>query len=167
METDLIKTFERVIKQQLVANLEHYERLNNIQHGFRQGRSCLSQLLQHYDKLLDMLEEGNNADVIYLDFSKAFDKVDHGLLLRKMKKLGISGKVGKWVLNFLKERYQQVIVKNEKSLKSKVASGVPQGSVLGPLLFLIMINDIDEGIDSHISLFADDTRISRNISSED
>ena len=85
------------------------------------------------------MEEGDNVDIIYLGFSKAFDKVDHGILLRNLRNVGISGKTGKWILNFLANRNQQVIVNQDVSKKSKVTSGVPQGSVLGPLLFIIMI----------------------------
>ena len=149
------------------GDLEVNEKLNDAQHGFRQRRSCLSQLLQHHEKLLELMEDGDNVDVVYLDFAKAFDKVDHGLLLRKMRKIGITGKIGKWIMNFLLERFQQVVVTNQKSKKSSVISGVPQGSVLGPLLFLIMINDINHNIESNVSLFADDTRISSRIGSED
>ena len=140
------------MKRYLVANLEVNQKFNNAQHGFRQGRSCLTQLIQHYDDLLNKMEDGSNVDVVYLDFSKAFDKVDHAILLKKLKAIGITGKAGKWILDFLSERYQQVIVNNQKSSKSKVVSGVPQGSVLGPLLFLVMINDINQDIESSISL---------------
>ena len=75
--------------------------MNPKQHGFRSGRFCLSQLLEHHNKILEELEKLNNVDVIYLDFAKAFDKVDHGILLNELKKIGINGKIGVWIHNFL------------------------------------------------------------------
>ena len=90
----VMKTFERIIRKGLVAYLEVNQKMNKNQHGFRQGRSCLSQLLEHYDNILKVLEEDNNADVIYLDFSKCFDKIDIGLLCHKLKRAGISSKLG-------------------------------------------------------------------------
>ena len=97
-----------------------------------------------------ILEAGDNVDAIYLDFLKAFDKVDIGILLRKAKALGISGKLGRWIHAFLTGRQQVVIVNGRKSQESAVLSGVPQGTVLGPLLFLIYISDISEGVKANI-----------------
>ena len=119
---------------------------NCSQHGFRGRRSCLSQLLAHFDKILGCLEEGKNVDTIYLDFSKAFDKVDHRILMQKLKAIGIGGKVGRWIYSFLTGREQIVIVNGVHSKPGPVLSGVPQGSVLGSLLFLIMMTDINENI---------------------
>ena len=97
---------------------------------------------------------------IYLDFAKAFDKVDHGILLNKFKKIGINGRIGVWIHNFLSNRQQCVAVNGTTSSEAQVRSGVPQGSVLGPLLFLIHISDINYEIaDSTVSCFAEDTRI--------
>ena len=112
------------------------------QHGFRRGKSYLSQLMEHYQALLNIMENGHTADVIYLDFAMAFDKVDHGLLIKKLKLVGVGGSVLKWIYDFLSDRKQVVTVEGELSEKKEVVSGVPQGSVLGSLLFIIYRNDL-------------------------
>ncbi len=168
LTSHIIKVFEKVLRKHLVCFLEENNLLNPSQHGFRSGRSCLSQLITHFDEILRYLEEGHNVDVLYLDFAKAFDKVDFLITLRKMKKLGITGRVGRWIHSFLTGRTQTVSVKGRKSTPSIVESGVPQGSVLGPLLFLILIGDIDHAVaSSFVSSFADDTRIGRVITSKE
>lgn len=132
----------------------------------REGRSCLSQLLTHFDNILTDLEEGKDVDVIYIDFSKAFDKVDHTILLKKLESFGISGRILKWIESFLKNRKQVVVVDGSTSEYADILSGVPQGSVLGPLLFIIMVGDINEYVKySHVSSFADDTRLKKAIQS--
>ena len=120
-----MKTFERVIRKVLVNHLEVNQKFNPNQHGFRARRSCLSQLLEHQDRILSILEEGHNADSIYLDFSKAFDKVDIGLLCHKLRDMGISGKLGILLHNFLSNRKQIILANGTKSKPSDVKSGVP------------------------------------------
>ena len=166
LTSHLIKTFEKVIRKQIVKFMEENELFNPGQHGFRMGRSCLSQLLSHYEKILDLLEKGHDVDVIYLDFAKAFDKVDFSVTLRKLNNLGITGKVGRWIHSFISDRTQTVLVNGSRSEPADVKSGVPQGSVLGPLIFLILIGDIDQSIaHSFLSSFADDTRVGHAVDS--
>ena len=102
--------FEKVIRTHLVSFMECPQLFNSNQHGFRGGRSRLSQLLNHFDKVTWFLEHGKPVDVVYLDFTKAFDKVDIGITLRKMKSLGIQGEIGRWLIDFLTNRKQTVLV---------------------------------------------------------
>ena len=158
------KIFERVLRSEIVKYLEENDLMNVTQHGFRSGRSTTTQLLEYFDSVLGMLEEGHYVDSIYLDFAKAFDKVDHEILLIKMAKLGIRGHVLTWMSSFLKCRQQAVRVGGKLSSKVWVKSGVPQGSVLGPLLFLIMMHDTNEQIDqATLSSYADDTKLWQKI----
>ena len=118
--------------------------------------------------VFDDLSSDTTVDMIYLDFSKAFDKVDHGVLLRKLKDLGITGNLGLWFFQFLTNRTHYVRIPGGISKDSTVLSGVPQGTVLGPLLFLIMILDINKGTtSSKVVSFADDTRAYPNIAEAD
>ena len=120
--------------------------------------------MSHYDKIVDILESGSNADAIYLDFAKAFDKVDHGIVLKKLSLLGIRGLLLQWIQSFLSSRTQMVMVNGVLSDPAPVTSGVPQGSVIGPLLFLILIGDIDQNVaHAFLSSFADDTRLLREV----
>ena len=107
-------------------------------------------------------------DMIYLDFSKAFDKVDHGILMHKLRNMGITGNLGKWLLDFLSDRKHFVRIPGGTSTDGEVLSGVPQGTVLGPLLFLVLLSDISEDINqSNLVSFADDTRIFKQIDDVD
>ena len=116
--------------------------------------------MSHYEDVLSILQSNSYADVVYLDFSKAFDKVDFSVLFRKLKLLGVGGKLGRWLYAFLTDRSFRVSVNGSLSEIIAVLSGVPQGSVLGPLLFLILICDIDKGLrSSHLRSFADDSRV--------
>ena len=109
------------------------------------------------------MEEGSNIDAVYLDFAKAFDKVDHGLLLHKLKQMGVKGKLGRWIQNFLKGRTNEVLVDDQKSLKFLLKSGIPQGSVLGPILFLIYISDIGENLSVEPLVYIDDSKAIKKI----
>ena len=168
LTSHIIKIFERVLRGRISQFLEMNDLHNPGQHGFRAGRSCLSQLLEHYDKTLDALEENKNVDVIYTDFAKAFDKCDHGIIAHKLKAKGVSGKLGRWIYNFLINRRQSIVVNKVRSEHSNVKSSVPQGTVLAPLLFLILISDININTrHSTVSSFADDTKLSMTINSHE
>ena len=168
LTSQLIKIFEKIVRNNMVSYFEENKLFNTSQHGFRRGRSCLSQLLTYFENVLTRLEENRCVDVIYLDFSKAFDKVDHLILLEKLRLLGITGKLYNWIRSFLLDRSQSVMVNGFLSDPVHVKSGVPQGSVLGPLLFLVLISDIDEHIlHSFLSSFADDTRVGKSVANEE
>ena len=142
--------------------MEHFDQnqiLHSNQHGFRKKRSCESQLIITLNDIASSFDNGKQIDSILLDFSKAFDKVDHEKLILKLEYYGINGKIIMWIRNFLYNRTQKVVVNGNESSSKCVLSRVPQGSVLGPLLFLVYINDLPEKISSTIRIFADDSYI--------
>ena len=167
LTSHIIKTLERVIRKDLVRYLEANGKMDPNQHGSRTGRSTLSQLLEQQDEILNMIENGENADMVFLDFAKAFDKCDHGILLQKLKSLGIKGRLGRWIHSFLSDRKQRVVVRGHRAGSSKVVSGVPQGSVLGPILFLAYISDIGNNIRANMKIYLDDSKAKDKIETEE
>ena len=164
----IIKTHERVLRKKLVHHFETNFLISSTQHGFRTGRNTLTQLLQHFDAIYEGLVDNADTDSIYLDYEKAFDKVDHRLLLLKLKKYKVHNLLINWIKSFLEDRVQIVAINGNQSKPVKIISGVPQGTVLGPVLFIIFLNDLVNAINrSSVSLFADDTRISCQINSSD
>ena len=155
------KLCEHIIAKSIMNHLEDNDLLSDNQHGFRKKRSCESQLLMFVDELAREMCDGNQLDVAVMDFSKAFDVVPHQRLLRKLNYYGIRGTSLKWIEDFLSGRSQQVVVDGMFSETAPVTSGVPQGSVLGPILFLTFINDMPECVTSRCRLFADDSIVYR------
>ena len=163
------KMCERVFKRQWTEFLERRELISNKQFGFRKGRSCVTNLLSFYSRVVDKVQERDGwVDCIYLDLKKAFDKVPHRRLLWKVEhKGGLTGQTLKWMESYLRGREMRTMVKDAKSEWREVTSGVPQGSVLAPILFLVYINDMPEGVKSYMNLFADDAKLLRHIKDEE
>ena len=161
----LCKTLEHIVASSLSSHFNTHNILFDLQHGFREKRSCETQLIQLTDFLVKNISSGKQTDLILLDFSKAFDKVNHLKLLHILEEHGVSDQIINWARSFLIGRTQTVVLDGDKSTEVPVTSGVPQGSVLGPLLFLIYINDLPSTVSSQIRLFADDTAVYLTISS--
>ena len=163
----LSKTLEHIIVSGIMNHLESNNILLDTQFGFRSKRSCETQLLLTTDDIMKSLDRRKQVDMAILDFEKAFDKVPHKRLSTKLKFYGIQGCTLRWIETFLSGRQQRVVVDGCESSYAPVLSGVPQGTVLGPTLFLIYINDIADNTTSTIKLFADDCLVYRDISSPD
>ena len=161
----ICKLLERLMKDHMVDFLVKHKLLNSSQHGFR-ARSCLTNMLCFLEEITKWIDVGSPVDIIYLDFQKAFDKVPHQRLLLKLKAHGIGDSITDWIEQWLTDRRQRVVVDGEVSNWKSVLSGVPQGSVLGPILFLIYINDLDDSITSNVLKFADDTKLFRKVNTD-
>ncbi|CAH8480123.1 unnamed protein product [Dicrocoelium dendriticum] len=159
----LSKVMESIVADALVCYLENCNLITPEQHGFRRQRSCTTNLLIARSSWTEAADAGEGVDVIYLDFSKAFDRLDHRILLSKLQHYGIGDPLLSWIANFLFQRQLVVRVRSSLSDPIQVECGVPQGSVLGPRLFLVFINDLAQGIASNFLMFADDIKIWRRI----
>ena len=155
----LCKCLERLVRAKICEHLVLHCLITPAQHGFVKKKSCLTNLLVFLDEVTRRLDEGRPVEVCYLDFSKAFDSVSHEMLDRKLLEVGIEGTTGRWVKKFLTDRTFNVRVGDHTSESELVTSGVPQGSVLGPLLFLIFINDLAQDLQNPCFMFADDVKI--------
>ena len=157
---------ERCIKSKIMEHLEDNEILAAAQHGFQKSKSTLTNLLQYVEAITAAVDQGCQVDSIYFDFQKAFDKVPHRRLLAKLEAVGIRGYLLTWLTSWLTGRKQRVCVNDEFSDWIETTSSVPQGSVLGPILFLIYINDLQHVVSSYLSMFADDTKLYRVIKNQ-
>ena len=137
-----VKTMERLIKNHLEDFLERADRNTPEQHSFMRHRSCLSNLITAREHWCGLVDNGDPVDVVFVDFSKAFDRVPHGRLIEKLKSVGISGSILRWITNFVTCRVSQVDVNGSRSTPFCPSSGVPQGSVLGPFLFKVYVSDL-------------------------
>ena len=162
----ICKILESIICEKITDFVEENKLITKNQHGFRRNRSCSTNLLEFYGNVYGEFDEGKAIDIIYLDFKKAFDRVNHDLLITKIRKIGITGKINQWIENWLKNRKQRVIINGETSEWADVTSGVVQGSVMGPNLYVLYSSDLDSDITCKISTFADDTKIGNRADNE-
>lgn len=163
------KLIEHIISTRILEYLDSHNILTSFQHGFRKGYSTITQLVTVFHLFAHTLDNTGQIDAIFLDFSKAFDKVPHDKLILKMQNIGLPEILVTWVANYLTNRKQLVKIDGVESDYLDVTSGVPQGSVLGPLLFILYINDIVDVITPgvQIRLFADDAVLFRDVSCSD
>ena len=159
------KGLEHIIFSNIMEHVDLHKILNDFQHGFRKQHSCETQLVTTIEDLARGLDQRKQIDLLILDFSKAFDVVSHRLLLGKLEHYGVRGSTLGWVTDWLTDRTQRVVIDGECSDDAPVLSGVPQGTVLGPLMFIMYINDISAGTSCSIRLFADDCLLYRVVDS--
>ncbi|CAB4005945.1 Hypothetical predicted protein, partial [Paramuricea clavata] len=155
----IVKVLERCVYNRLIGHIENM--ISVAQHGFLKGKSSTGQLISVLHRISQNLDSGKKTDILYFDVAKAFGAVNHNLLLKKLQRFGLTDNILTWFKSYLSGRQQRVLVNGEISETRSVSSGVPQGSILGPLLFLMYINDLSKSITSpavDVSLFADDTK---------
>ena len=154
-----------MLKKRIIAFLESNKFLSDNQYGFRKGKSCTTNLLKYYDGVTNLIHKDNLVDVKNIDFQKAFDKVPHEALIFKLERCGLGKAEIRWIRNWLTNRKQRVHINGKYSDWAEVESGVPQGSVLGPILFIMFIDDISWEVRSRLSIFADDLKVMGTVNS--
>jgi hypothetical protein len=164
------KLLESVVKDRMMHHLLSNKLIRDTQHGFMPGRSCATNLVQFMDLVTKAVDEGQSVDIFYLDFAKAFDKVPHKRLIKKLVGKGVEPGVVSWIESWLTDRKQKVCIQGKESEESDVKSGVPQGTVLGPILFSVFIDDLEDEVsaqqlDVFVTKFADDTKGGKVITS--
>ena len=160
----VVKVLDHLIHRQVVRFLNDNNKINAAQHGFRKAYPCQIQLLETIHQWAENLDHGTSTHTVFLDFAKAFNSVPHERLLLKLDHGSVRGELFRKIKAFLSNRQQRVLCNGCPSTWSRVVSGVPQGSILGPLLFLIYVNDVGDNLTSYSRLFADDCVIYREIS---
>ena len=154
-----LKLLETIIRDRIMDFLIKHKLINPSQHGFLKVRSCLTNLLCFLEEITKWVDDGSPVDLIYLDFQKAFDKVPHQRVILKLKSHGMGNSIVNWIEQWLTDRRQRVVADREVSSWKSILSGVPQGSVLGPILFLVFINDLEDGVTGKILKFSDYTKL--------